>query len=86
VATYNQIVARVLSPLKVCQKVHKEEGFMDKKRVEQLLAEESNEIDVEAFAERLILLDKLARGERQLAAGQGVPHEQAKQKLGAWLK
>ena len=59
---------------------------MDKKKVQQLLSDEPDEIDVEAFAERLFLLDKLARAERQLADGQGIPHEQAKQKLAAWLK
>lgn len=59
---------------------------MDKKKVEQLLAEEPENIDVEAFAERLFLLDKIARAERQLVNGQGILHEQAKQKLAAWLK
>lgn len=59
---------------------------MDKKKVQQLLSDEPDDIDVEAFAERLFLLEKLARAERQLANGQGIPHEQAKQKLASWLK
>lgn len=59
---------------------------MDKQKVRHLLDEEPDEIDVDAFAERLFLLEKIARAEKQLTSGEGIAHEQVKQKLAEWLQ
>ena len=58
---------------------------MDKGKVMQVLDGMSDEVDVEALVEKLYLLKKIDDAERQLSAGQGVSHEEAKRRLAPWL-
>jgi hypothetical protein len=54
---------------------------MKKSRIEQVVSDLPETIDVDALIERLHLLDKIEQGEKQLARGAGAPHEIAKQRL-----
>jgi len=58
---------------------------MDKGRIQQVVAELPDEVNVDSLVEKLYLLEKIELAERQLAAGEGVPHEEAKRRLRAWL-
>ncbi|MEZ9667151.1 type II toxin-antitoxin system Phd/YefM family antitoxin [Vibrio breoganii] len=40
----------------------------------------------EFMQNRLVILEGIARGERALAAGKMVPHDEAKDKMSKWLK
>jgi hypothetical protein len=44
------------------------------------------DVDVDAFFDQIILLEKIEAAERRLANGQGIPHEQAIQRMERWLK
>lgn len=59
---------------------------MEKTKVQQVLDALPDDLDVNAFVERLYLLQKIETAEAQLAAGNGVPHEQVKQRLASWLE
>ena len=61
---------------------------MLKEKVQQLVGDlpEEVDVDVDALVEKLYLLEKIELGERQLAEGKGVPHEEAKKRLEKWLK
>jgi predicted transcriptional regulator len=59
---------------------------MKKSRIEQVVSSLPETVDVDALIERLHLLDKIEQAEAQLALGEGVPHEEAKQRLSQWLK
>ena len=58
---------------------------MDKEKVQQVVAEFPDEVNVDSLVEKLYLLEKIELAERQLAAGEGIPHEEAKRRLGPWL-
>ena len=59
---------------------------MDKAKIQQVMDELPPEVDVDAFMERLYLLQKIEIAEKQLAAGQGIPHTEVKKRLEQWLK
>ncbi len=59
---------------------------MEKARVKQILDSQPDEVDVDAFVERLYLLRKIELAEEEIARGEGVSHDEAKQRLSAWLK
>jgi hypothetical protein len=59
---------------------------MLKEKVQQVVGELPEDVDVDALVEKLYLLEKIEQGEQQLAQGQGVPHEEAKRRLEKWLK
>jgi len=59
---------------------------MEKQKIEQVLSGMPEDVDVDGFIERLYLLNKIELGEQQIAAGGGIPHEQAKKRLEQWLK
>ena len=59
---------------------------MQKEKVQQVVCELPEEVDVDTLVEKLYLLEKLELGEQQLARGEGVPHEEAKKRLEKWLK
>ena len=59
---------------------------MNKAKVQQIIDAESDEVDIDALIERLYLLRKIELAEEQLAAGKGIRHEDAKQRLATWLK
>ncbi|MBL8812517.1 MAG: hypothetical protein JNM43_20300 [Planctomycetaceae bacterium] len=54
---------------------------MKKSRIEQIMASLPEKVDVDDLIERLHLLDKIEQAEKQLARGEGVSHETAKQRL-----
>lgn len=58
---------------------------MQKQRVQQLLDAFPDEVNVDAFLEKIYLLEKIEIGERQIDAGEVVPHDEAKQRLQKWL-
>jgi ABC-type uncharacterized transport system ATPase subunit len=59
---------------------------MLKEKVQQVVGELPEEVDVDVLVEKLYLLEKIELGERQLAEGKGVSHEEAKKRLEKWLK
>jgi ABC-type uncharacterized transport system ATPase subunit len=59
---------------------------MLKEKVQQVVGELPEEVDVDVLVEKLYLLEKIELGERQLSEGKGVPHEEAKKRLEKWLK
>jgi hypothetical protein len=59
---------------------------MKKERIEQVVAELPDTVDVDALIERLHSLDKIDQAEQQLARGEGIPHAVAVQRLDKWLK
>ena len=59
---------------------------MQKEKVQQMVGELPEEVDVDTLVEKLYLLEKLDMGEQQLARGEGIPHEEAKKRLEKWLK
>ena len=58
---------------------------MLKEKVQQVVGELPEDVDVDALVEKLYLLEKIELGERQLAEGKGVPHEEVKKRCGRWL-
>ena len=59
---------------------------MLKEKVQQVVGELPEDVDVDTLVEKLYLLEKIELGERQLAQGEGIPHEDAKKRLAKWLK
>jgi predicted transcriptional regulator len=59
---------------------------MEKQKVEQLVAAMPDDVDVDTLIERLYLLKKIEEGEKEIAAGAGIPHEEAERRLEKWLK
>jgi hypothetical protein len=59
---------------------------MLKEKVQQVVGELPEEVDVDVLVEKLYLLEKIELGERQLAEGKGVSHEDAKKRLEKWLR
>ena len=53
---------------------------------QQIVATLPEIVDVNDQIERLHLLDKIEQAEKQLARGEGVPHETSKQRLSLWLQ
>jgi hypothetical protein len=59
---------------------------MDKSRLEEVVATLPNEVDLEAFIDKLYLLRKIEIAEAQIAAGDVVSHDEVKQHLAQWLE
>ncbi|MBU4272360.1 MAG: hypothetical protein KKE86_11090 [Planctomycetes bacterium] len=59
---------------------------MRKETLQQMLVELPEEVNVDSLVEKLYLLEKIEQGERQLARGEGVPHEEVERRLEKWLK
>lgn len=59
---------------------------MKKSQIEQVVSKLPETVDVDALIERLHLLDKIEQAEKQLARGEGVSHEKAKQRMSQWLQ
>jgi hypothetical protein len=59
---------------------------MQKQAIQQVLDELPDEVDVDQLLDRIILLEKIEEAERRIAAGEGVSHDEAKQRLEAWLR
>ena len=58
---------------------------MDKTRVQEILDQQPDELDLDEFLERLYLLRKIESAEAELSRGEGIPHEQVRQRLAPWL-
>ena len=59
---------------------------MLRERIKQVADEFPEEVDVDAFFERICLLEKLEIADRQIAEGKVVPHEEVKRRLKTWLE
>lgn len=59
---------------------------MHKNRIQAVVESLPEEVDIDDFMEKLYLLQKIEIGERQIANGEGIPHEEAKKRLAKWLK
>ncbi len=58
---------------------------MQKEKVQQVLDALPDDIDVDAFMEKVYLLRKIELGEQQIALGKVVSHAEAKNRLEKWL-
>ena len=54
---------------------------MEKSKVQQVLDSQPDQFDVDAFVERLYLLEKIEIAEAQIARGEVVAHDEAMQRL-----
>ena len=59
---------------------------MQKQKVQQIVEDMPEDVDIDVLMERLYLLRKIDIAEKQIAAGQGIPHDEAKKRLEKWLK
>ena len=57
-----------------------------KSQVEKVNADLPETVDIGALIERLHLLDRIDQAEQQLVRGEGLAHDDAKQRLSQWLK
>jgi hypothetical protein len=57
---------------------------MEKAKVQAVLDSFGSDIDVDAFLEKLTVLDDIERSERQIAVGDTVPHESVLKRLERW--
>jgi hypothetical protein len=55
-----------------------------KDRVLRAVEEMPDDISFEEVMERIFILQKIERGRQQIAAGEGVPHDQAKRQMKRW--
>lgn len=53
-------------------------------RVLRAVEEMPGDVTFDEVMERIYLLQKIERGRQQIAAGQGIPHEQAKRQMKRW--
>lgn len=54
---------------------------MHKDRIQAVVETLPEDVDIDDFMDRLYLLQKIEIGERQIANGEGIPHEEAKRRL-----
>jgi hypothetical protein len=59
---------------------------MQKAKIKQVIDDFPEDVDMDALMEKLFLLDKIEQGEKQLAEGKGIPHDEVKQRLQTWLE
>ena len=59
---------------------------MHKETIKEVVDRLPDEVDVDAFFDQVILLERIEAAERRLADGEGVPHEEAKRRMEEWLK
>lgn len=55
-----------------------------KDRVRRALEEMPNDVSFEEVMERIFILQKVERGRQQIAAGEGIPHEEARRQMKRW--
>jgi len=56
-----------------------------KRKIQQVLDTFSENVDADAFLEKVYLLQKIELGERQIESDELVSHEDAKKRLEKWL-
>jgi predicted transcriptional regulator len=54
---------------------------VEKQKVQAVLDSFGGDVDIDAFLERIAVLDDIERGERQIAAGETVPHEVVRERI-----
>ncbi len=54
---------------------------MEKQKVQAVLDSFGGDVDVDAFLERLAVLDDIERGEQQIAAGDVVSHDVVRERI-----
>lgn len=59
---------------------------MQKRVIQQVVAELPEQVDVDALIERLHLLDMIELAKQQLERSEGIPHDAAKERLSLWLR
>ncbi|MGI8982088.1 MAG: hypothetical protein ACR2FY_22895 [Pirellulaceae bacterium] len=59
---------------------------MQKEKVREVVERLPDEFDVDAFFDQVILLERIEAAERRLANGEGVSHDDAKNRMEKWLK
>lgn len=59
---------------------------MKKNRIQALVADQPDDVDVDALMEQLHLLEKIERAEAELSAEKGIPHESVVSELQSWLR
>ena len=59
---------------------------MQKEKIKEVVDRLPDEFDVDAFFDEVILLERIEAAERRLANGEGVSHDEAKNRMGKWLK
>jgi predicted transcriptional regulator len=55
-----------------------------KERILRALEEMPSDATFDDVMERIFILQKVERGRQQIAAGQGIPHAEAKQRIKRW--
>ena len=58
---------------------------MQKEKIQEVIDTFPEDVDVDEFLERVYLLRKIEIAEAQLAAGEGIPHDEARKRLAQWL-
>lgn len=53
-------------------------------RVLRAVEEMPSDVTFEEVMERVYMLQKIERGRQQIAAGEGIPHEEAKRRMKRW--
>ncbi|MCV9389049.1 hypothetical protein [Reichenbachiella ulvae] len=59
---------------------------MNKQTAIDSLKDMPQDFELEEFIERLVILDKIEKGRKDVEAGRTFSHEEAKTKLSKWLK
>jgi len=54
---------------------------MEKQKVQAVLDSFSGDVDVDAFLEKIAVLDDIERGEQQIVAGQTVPQDIVRERI-----
>ena len=54
---------------------------MQKEKVLTVLDDCPDDVDVDALSEKLYLLQKIDDAEKEIAAGNGIPHEEVRRRL-----
>jgi hypothetical protein len=62
------------------------DNHMHKEKIIQVIDAFPEDVDMDSLMEKLYLLDKIEQGEKQLAEGKGILHEDAKERLKTWLE
>ena len=59
---------------------------MNKQVAINSLKDMPQDFELDELIERLVILDKIEKGQKDIQAGNTFSHEEAKSKLGKWLK
>ncbi len=57
-----------------------------KQAIQQVLDSLPDEVDIDQLFDRIILLEKIEAAEQRLRDGDGIPHDEAKKRMAAWLE